>query len=185
MRSRQIRRYRRGLASILIVLATSLATLLAAAPAYADTGTITGQVVDSSDNPQNNVQVNVIDPNTSATITSTTTNGSGDFSVNVTSGTYNIQFIPPTSTNLESFLATGVSTGGNSITIILKQSARRSCARIIWGQFRRRLHQQRRHEHHLQLTAQPRHERQHRRQRQLLRRTARRPERQSEHLHRD
>ena len=69
------------------------------------------------------MQVNVINPNTSATVTGTTTDGNGNFSVNIASGTYNLQFIPPSGTNLQSVLATGVTTGGAPLTIILKQSA--------------------------------------------------------------
>jgi len=41
-------------------------------------------------------------------------------SVSVDSGTYNVQFIPPSSAGLQSYLATGVSSDSAPLTVILK-----------------------------------------------------------------
>jgi Carboxypeptidase regulatory-like domain len=89
-------------------------------PALAEVTVITGTVVDSSDTPQVNVTVNVQDPSTSLTVASTTTDTQGDFSVSVAAGTYNIEFTPPSGAGLQSYLATGVSTGGPPLTVVLK-----------------------------------------------------------------
>ncbi len=116
----QSRRFRRVLVLIGTVLVTSLATLTAGAPAFADTATITGTVQDSSGNPEGQVVVDVIDPSTAADVASTTTDAQGDFNISVASGTYNLEFIPPADTGLQSFLATGVSTNSAPLTVVLK-----------------------------------------------------------------
>ncbi len=116
----QSRRFRRVLVLIGTVLVTSIATLTAGAPAFADTATITGTVQDSSGNPVGQVVVDVIDPSTAADVASTTTDAQGDFTISVASGTYNLEFIPPADTGLQSSLATGVSTNSAPLTVILK-----------------------------------------------------------------
>ncbi|HUZ35804.1 MAG TPA: putative Ig domain-containing protein [Streptosporangiaceae bacterium] len=98
----------------------ALAPALNAMPAAADTATITGTVVDSSNTPQANVAVDVQDPSTSASVASTSTDQYGDFSVTVPTGTYNIDFTPPAGAIVQSYLATGVTTDGVPLYIVLK-----------------------------------------------------------------
>src|SRR5580658_549636 len=116
-------RWRRPLAAAISVLVLVLSVISASVPAMADTTAITGTVVDSSDNPQANVAVNVQDPSTASTVASTTTDAEGDFTVPVASGTYNVQFIPPSNSGLQSYLATGASTDGPPLTVVLKTAA--------------------------------------------------------------
>ncbi len=120
MRETGIFRYTRALALVIAGLLAVLPLASAEAPALADTATITGTVVDSSNNPQGNVTVDVVDPATSSTVTSTTTDGQGDFTVTVATGTYNLEFTPPSGSSLQSYLATGVSTDSVPLTVILK-----------------------------------------------------------------
>jgi hypothetical protein len=111
---------RRSLAAIAIALGLILAGAMSATPAFAAGVSISGVVEDTSSTPQANVAVNVIDPATGSTVTSTTTAGDGSFTVSVNAGTYNLQFIPPAASGLQSFLATGVSTDSAPLTVILK-----------------------------------------------------------------
>jgi Carboxypeptidase regulatory-like domain/Bacterial Ig-like domain (group 1) len=111
--------WRRVLAALVIVAGMIVAI---AASASATQPTITGTVEDTSGNPLTGVTVNVLDPSTDSTVTSTTTASDGTFSASVNSGTYNVQFIAPSSTGLQSYLATGVAAGSAPLTIILKSS---------------------------------------------------------------
>jgi Carboxypeptidase regulatory-like domain len=115
--------YRRSSAALAIALGLVLPGAVSAVPAFAAGPSISGVVEDTSGTPQANVTVNVIDPATAATVTSTTTAGDGTFSVSVGSGTYNVQFIPPATAGLQSFLATDVSTDSAPLTVILKTAA--------------------------------------------------------------
>jgi hypothetical protein len=90
------------------------------ASASAAQPTITGTVEDTSGNPQTGVTVNVQNPSTDATVTSTTTASDGTFSASVSAGTYNVEFIPPSSSGLQSYLASGVTAGSTPLTVILK-----------------------------------------------------------------
>jgi len=110
----------RPLVAAAAVLVMVLAMISAAVPAVADSSPVTGTVTDSSGSPQASVAVNVLDPSTSSTVASTTTDSQGGFSVSVASGTYNLRFIPPSSSGLQSYLATGVTTGGPPLTVVLK-----------------------------------------------------------------
>jgi Carboxypeptidase regulatory-like domain len=112
--------HRRSLAAAAIALGLILAGAVSAIPAFAADPSISGVVEDTSSTPQANVTVNVIDPSTDVTVTSTTTAGDGTFAVSVGAGTYNVQFIPPSTAGLQSFLATGVSTDSAPLTVILK-----------------------------------------------------------------
>src|SRR6266487_1029963 len=123
MRGHRACRFWYGLVLTAAVLATSLAAVSGAAPAIADMATITGTVVDSSGTAQANVAVAVLDPSTSSTVTSTTTDAQGDFTVTVAPGTYNLRFTPPSGSGLQSYLATGVSTDSPPLTVILKPIA--------------------------------------------------------------
>ena len=111
---------RRWIAAIAVAAGLALTGVVSAPHALAAGPNITGVVDDTSGNPQADVAVNVLDPNTDATDATTHTGSDGTFTVSVASGTYNLQFIPPSSYGLESYLATGVSTGGPPLTVILK-----------------------------------------------------------------
>ncbi len=112
--------YRRSFVAVALALGLSLAGATSASPAFAASASISGVVEDTSSTPQANVAVNVIDPATASTITSTTTADDGSFSVAVNPGTYNVQFIPSATSGLQSFLATGVSSDSAPLTVILK-----------------------------------------------------------------
>ena len=86
--------WRRWLAAIMVAAGLTLAGAIAPTSAFA-ASSINGTVEDTSGTPQTGVAVNVIDPSTDATVTSATTDASGSFGVSVNSGTYNVQFIPP------------------------------------------------------------------------------------------
>jgi len=112
---------RRWLAALVAAASLTLAGLAYAAPAMADGDpAITGIVEDTSSTPQGGVTINVINPATDAMVLTTFTLNDGSFSASVASGTYNIQFIPPSATGLQSYLATGVSTDSAPLTVILK-----------------------------------------------------------------
>ena len=112
--------FRRWLAAITVAAGLAMAGAVSPVPAFAADSTIAGVVEDTSSTPQVGVTVNVLDPATASTIGSTTTTGDGSFSVAVISGTYSVQFVPPSSSGLQSYLATGVATGSAPLTIILK-----------------------------------------------------------------
>jgi hypothetical protein len=114
---------RRSLAAIAVALGVTLAGVTSAAPAFAASSSISGLVEDASGAAQVNVVVNIIAPDSASTITSTKTADDGSFSVSVNSGTYDVQLIPPSSTGLQSYLATGVSTDSAPLTVILKTAA--------------------------------------------------------------
>jgi hypothetical protein len=119
MRVFKASRWRRVLAALVIVAGMIVGV---AASASAAQPTITGTVQDTSGNPLTGVTVNVENPSTDATVTSTTTASDGTFSASVSSGTYNVEFIAPSSTGLQSYLATGVTAGSAPLTVILKSS---------------------------------------------------------------
>jgi hypothetical protein len=119
MRTFRSSAWRRGLAAV--ALAAGL-TVAIAAPSSAAGPTITGTVEDTSGNPLASVTVNVLDPSTDSTVTSTTTASDGTFTASVNSGTYNVEFIPLSSSGLQSYLATGVTAGSTPLTIILKSA---------------------------------------------------------------
>jgi hypothetical protein len=114
---------RRWIAAIAVAAGLALTGVISPPPALAADSTITGVVDDASGNPQADVTVNVLDPTTDATDATTNTASDGTFTVPVDSGTYNVQFIPSSSTGLQSYLATGVSAGAAPLTIILKAAA--------------------------------------------------------------
>jgi Carboxypeptidase regulatory-like domain len=120
MRVLGIRNFRRWLAVIAVAAGLTVGTTIFALDAFAASSTITGVVGDTSSTPIANVAVTVLDPSTDGTVASTTTANDGSFSVSVNSGIYNVQFIAPSSTGLQSYLATGVSTGGPPLTVVLK-----------------------------------------------------------------
>ena len=112
----------RWLAAIAVAVGLTLAGAVSPVPAFAADSAITGVVQDTSGTPQSGVTVNVLDPATAGQVASTTTAGDGSFSVSVSSGTYSVQFFPPSSYGLQSYLATGVTTGSAALTIILKSA---------------------------------------------------------------
>jgi hypothetical protein len=114
---------RRWLAVIIVAGSLTLGSAAFALPASAASSNITGVVEDTSGNPQGNVAVNVLNPATDATVASTTTAPvDGTFSASVSAGTYNVEFIAPSGSGLQSYLATGVSTDSAPLTVILKSS---------------------------------------------------------------
>ena len=110
---------RRWIAVTVVAAWLALTGMIFPAHALAAGPSFTGVVQDTSGTPQADVAVNVLDPSTDATDATTHTASDGTFTVSVASGTYNLQFIPPSSYGLESYLATGVSTGGAPLTVIL------------------------------------------------------------------
>jgi cytoskeletal protein RodZ len=79
--------WRRVLAALVIIAGLIVAITTSASAAQP---TITGTVEDTSGNPLASVTVNVQDPSTDSTVTSTTTASDGTFSASVNSGTYNV-----------------------------------------------------------------------------------------------
>jgi VCBS repeat-containing protein len=114
--------WRRALVAVVLVAGVMAGVAASAASSFAAQPTITGTVEDTSGNPLSSVTVNVQDPSTDSTVTSTTTASDGTFSASVNSGTYNVEFVAPSSTGLQSYLATGVTAGSAPLTIILKSS---------------------------------------------------------------
>jgi hypothetical protein len=112
--------WRRWLAAILIAAGMIAAVTASAVSSSAAAPTITGTVEDTSGTALVGVTVNVLNPSTDSTVTSTTTASDGTFSASVNSGTYNVEFIPPSSSGLQSYLATGVTAGSTPLTVILK-----------------------------------------------------------------
>jgi hypothetical protein len=110
---------RRSLAVIAAVFGLILAGVASASPAFAAGSTISGVVENPSGTAQADVAVNVIDPSTASTVGSTTTADDGTFSVAVSPGTYNVEFIPSSSAGLQSYLAAGVSDSA-PLTVILQ-----------------------------------------------------------------
>ena len=84
----------RVVTALLLALTLSGVSLLPS-PALAATYQLSGKVTDQSSNPIVGATVAVIDPSTSATVASTTTDSSGTYSLSVDGGTYNIQVTPP------------------------------------------------------------------------------------------
>ena len=112
---------RRWIAAVAVAAGLTLTGVVSPPHALAAGSAITGVVEDTSGAAQGNVTVKVINPATDATVTTTTTAPSdGTFTASVASGTYNVEFIPQSSTGLQSYLATGVATGTTPLTIILK-----------------------------------------------------------------
>ena len=111
---------RRWLTAIALSVSLILSGIASAGPAFAADPNITGVVEDSSGLAQGNVTINVLDPETASQVTTAATDADGNFSISVSAGTYNIQFIPSSSSGLQSYLATGVSTDSAPLTVILK-----------------------------------------------------------------
>jgi hypothetical protein len=108
--------FRRGIA----VLIGALAVVSGAAPlpAHADTA-VTGAVVDEASTPVAGVVVKVLD-----TDIQTTTDASGAFSLDVPSGTYDFQFMPPHGPALRAYIANDVHVDTTGpLGIVLKPSA--------------------------------------------------------------
>jgi hypothetical protein len=114
--------WRRLLAAIVVAAGVSGGVAASAAPSFAAQPTITGTVEDTSGNPLASVTVNVLDPSTDSTVTSTTTASDGTFSASVNTGTYNVEFIPSSNSGVQSYLATGITAGSTPLTIILKSA---------------------------------------------------------------
>jgi len=76
------------IATVLLLISV---TLVAAA-----TFQLSGRVTDQSGDPLAGSLIEVIDPGTGSVVASATTDGSGNYSMPVSEGTYNIQVIPPT-----------------------------------------------------------------------------------------
>src|ERR1039457_409205 len=89
--------WRRRLATIVIAAGVIVGVAASAPSSFAAQPTITGTVEDTSGNPLASVTVNVLNPSTDSTVTSTTTANDGTFSASVSSGTYNVEFIPSSS----------------------------------------------------------------------------------------
>jgi hypothetical protein len=115
--------WRRGLAAIVVAAGVFVGMAASAASSSAAQPAITGTVEDTSGTALAGVTVNVLDPSTDSTVTSTTTASDGTFSASVNSSTYNVEFIPPSSSGLQSYLATGVAPDSTPLTVILKTAA--------------------------------------------------------------
>jgi hypothetical protein len=122
MRGAGTRRWRYFIAVIAAAAGLTLAGAVSPMHAVAAGSSISGVVEDTSGTPQENVTVNALDPATDSTAGSTTTAHDGTFTVAVNSGTYNVQFIPPSSSDLQSYLATNVPTDSTPLTVILKSA---------------------------------------------------------------
>ncbi len=81
-------------------------------PAFADTVTLSGSVKDSSGNAISNTTVSVNDPSAS----NTTTDSSGNYSLVIESGTYNVQATPPSGSGFTS--ATALNRNISSSTVL-------------------------------------------------------------------
>ena len=84
----------RVVTTLLLALTLSGVSLLPS-PALAATYQLSGKVTDQSSNPIVGATVAVIDPSTGVPVASTTTDSSGNYSLSVDGGTYNIQVTPP------------------------------------------------------------------------------------------
>jgi hypothetical protein len=114
--------WRHGLAAIVVAAGVIVGVAASAASSSAAQPAITGTVEDTSGNPLASVTVNVLNPSTDSTVTSTVTASDGTFSASVSSGTFNVEFIPPSSSDLQSYLATGVAPDSTPLTVILKSA---------------------------------------------------------------
>lgn len=111
--------WRRWAAAAAVAAGLGLTGMVSPLHALAADSSITGVVENTSGTPQASVAVNVLDPVTGATDGNTTTASDGTFTVAVDPRTYNVQFIPPLCSGLQTYLAPGVSTCSAPLTIIL------------------------------------------------------------------
>jgi len=79
--------------------------------AFADTFTLSGHVQDSSGNAISGSTVTVNDTNND----STTTDSSGNYSLSISSGTYNVQVTPPSGSNFSSAIALSQNISTNTV----------------------------------------------------------------------
>ena len=109
----------RVFAALLLALTVSGSVLLPT-PALAATNQLSGKVTDQSSNPIVGATIAVIDPSTSATVTSTTTDSSGNYSMSVGGGTYNIQVTPPSGSMFQvALIVNRVFTGDTLLDVVL------------------------------------------------------------------
>ncbi len=112
----------RVITALLLALALSGVTLLPA-PALAATYQLSGKVTDQSGNPIPGTTVAVIDPSTSTTVASATTDSTGNYALSVDGGTYNIQVTPPTSSGFQpAQILSKAITGDTTVNVVLVPS---------------------------------------------------------------
>src|SRR5580692_11144339 len=119
MRIPVTRGWRQLAAAVAVAAGLTLAGMVSPPHAMAADSSITGVVEDASGAPQANVTVNALDPGTGATDASTATASDGTFSVAVDAGTYNVQFVPPSGSGLQTYLVPDVNSGAAPLTIVL------------------------------------------------------------------
>ncbi|HWY79678.1 MAG TPA: carboxypeptidase-like regulatory domain-containing protein [Candidatus Sulfotelmatobacter sp.] len=102
-----------------ILFLTVFFGFLSARPALADSVTLSGSVKDSSSNSISGATISVNDSNND----STTTDSSGNYSLSIPSGTYNVQVTPPSGSGLSSAVALSQNISGNTtLNFFLVQS---------------------------------------------------------------
>ena len=113
----------RVVTALLLALTLSGVSLLPS-PALAATYQLSGKVTDQSGNPIVGATVAVIDPSTSATVASTSTDSSGTYSLSIGGGGYNIQVTPTSGSGFGSSITLdqGIS-GDTTLNFILVPSS--------------------------------------------------------------
>jgi hypothetical protein len=116
MAQHEMSRYHRVLTGLFIAVFALAATLVNAGPAAADNSVIEGVVVNEQSQPLDGVVVTVMHYGITAA-----TDSQGTFSIEVPSGTYDLNFQPAEGSGLRSYLATGIDAGaGTPLTVVLK-----------------------------------------------------------------
>ncbi|MCB0163842.1 MAG: carboxypeptidase regulatory-like domain-containing protein, partial [Anaerolineae bacterium] len=83
-------------------------------PAIAATFQLSGRVTNQSGSPVAGAEVAVIDPATSTTVTSATSDANGNYAITVDEGTYDIKVTPPTGSGFGESVSPGQVIGGDT-----------------------------------------------------------------------
>ncbi len=100
---------------ISLIVLTLLFGLFSAKNAFAANFQLSGKVTDAANNPIANTAITVTDPNSQATIGTTTTDTNGNYALSVPQGTYTVTATPPTSSGFQSATVTNQNISSDTV----------------------------------------------------------------------
>lgn len=104
-----------------VTVAATAVIMMAASPAMAADATVTGVVVDSGGTAQPGISVEALPAGTTTVRTTTITNDRGEFSLVLPPDAYDLQFTPPATSGLQTYVASNVDAGHTApLTVVLK-----------------------------------------------------------------
>jgi len=98
-----------------LLLTVIFFSLFSAKSVFAETFTLTGNVIDNTNTALDGVTVDILNPGTTNVVETTTTDSNGDYSISVEEGTYDVRVTALPEDNLASVTALAQEITGNKV----------------------------------------------------------------------